>query len=206
MSCYIYKGIKYTKEELIQALKQETSFGEWRYELVDDLKIKSEEPKAIFSELFDKQSEKGALLTISDIVSEELTKAYPQFLDIKLELTGGENGTVAYYHNRGLAGNVINLGGIYKYDGFSYGTTQSIILHEVQHAIQDIEGFSSGASKLLFDFADNIQNKQGIYNLLKNVKTSSEASKAIANAPKEITYRDTEYTRALASNLGSFSK
>ena len=207
MACYLYKGKKYTQEELITAIKEENSFGKWQYEIFDDkLKIEATDPKEIWNELFAKQEAKGALLNLSEIVSDELSKAYPQLKDVKVQLSNGEDDSIAFYANRGLAGKVLNLANIYNYNGVSEGTTQSIIIHEVQHAIQDIEGFSSGANAMLFSLADNISNKEGIYDLLKNAKNVDELNRIVRRSFTEIGYKDREYLNKLFLGLNNFKK
>ena len=48
MACYSYKGKKYTQEEIISTINNESSFGSWKYETFDDkLKIEETEPTKI---------------------------------------------------------------------------------------------------------------------------------------------------------------
>ena len=205
MACYSYKGKKYTQEEIISTINNESSFGSWKYETFDDkLKIEETEPTKILEELFAKQEAKGSMLKVSDIVSDELARAYPQLQDIRVELSGADDTSVAYYHNKGLAGKIINVANFYNYDGASLGTPQSIILHEIQHSIQDIEGFSSGASAILFNFASNIIDKRGVYDIFKNIKKANNAISVINSNP--LSFRDKQYLSTLYNNLGNFSK
>jgi hypothetical protein len=105
--------------------------GKWRYEILDgELKVKVGSFKGNLSDVLENQ---------------ELFNAYPQLskLEVDLSLNGLDEG---YYDN---------FNGRIKVNG-SKATMLSILLHEVQHAIQYIEGFERGSNMdsvldLLFD-------------------------------------------------------
>ena len=109
MDCYRYQDKVYSKEELISYVKEnkeEFNYlgAKWRYEITDDLNIKATSGVDIVNELYKRQEDKGAQLTLDEIVSEELKKAYPSLKEVRIVLSGAEDGTIAYYENKGLSG------------------------------------------------------------------------------------------------------
>ena len=168
MSCYIYNGEKYSQEKLIFLLKNK---GSWKYEISPDLNINGETGQEILDDLYRRQNEKGSLLTLDEIVGVELRNAYPQLSNIKVELSGQEQNELAFYENAGIRGKRLNIAGIYKqYDQNKFGNPKSVILHEIQHAIQDIEGFSMGGNPTLFNELKSIDDKQKVSSLLNKSK------------------------------------
>ena len=168
MSCYIYNGEKYTQEDLVYLLKNK---GSWKYEIYPNLNINGETGQEILDELYKRQNEKGYLLTLDEIVGDELKKAYPALSNVKVELSGQEQNVLAFYENAGLRGKRLNIAGVYsQYDQNKFGSPKSIIHHEIQHAIQDIEGFSTGGNPELFNELKNIEDKQKVASLLNKSK------------------------------------
>ena len=101
--------------------------GKWRYEILDGtLKIEAGNFEGNLEEILE---------------NKELFNAYPDIakLKVNLSLNGLDN---AYYNNSNK-----NI----KVNG-SKATTLSLLLHEVQHAIQEIEGFEIGSNQLSVDF------------------------------------------------------
>jgi hypothetical protein len=132
--------------------------GKWRYEVELNLKLDVNSSQNILSQLFDIQDKKGKTLRVSDIVSENLSNLYPDFKDIKIELSRGQQGSFAYYADFGFyGGKKINLARLTGVGGNS--SQYTTILHEIQHAIQDIEGFGSGGSAQIIYDLSQIDNK-----------------------------------------------
>ena len=168
MSCYIYNNEKYTQEVLLSLLKNK---GSWKYEISPNLNINGDTGQEILDELYRRQNEKGSLLTLDEIVGDELKNAYPTLSNIKVELSGQEQNTLAFYENAGIRGKRLNIAGIYgQYDQNKFGSPKSVIYHEIQHAIQDIEGFSMGGNPALFNELKNIEDKQKVASLLNKSK------------------------------------
>jgi hypothetical protein len=91
----------------------------WRYEILDgSLKISPSTYKGVLSDVFE---------------NEELFKAYPSLKDLQVDLKLNGFGTGSYTRNK------ITVNG---------GTKDmlSILIHEIQHAIQSIEGFARGGN------------------------------------------------------------
>ena len=118
----------------------------WKFEIDDSgFKWKNGKPigenKDWMGSKYNKALElKGKIPTIADIFEhKELFSFYPQAKNIKLKHIQGQKGGVYYAHQ-----NVITLdcSNAIRMDQ----PTAKLILHEIQHAIQEIEGFAPGGS------------------------------------------------------------
>jgi hypothetical protein len=78
----------------------------------------------------------------------ELYKAYPELKDITVHKADGLNGG---WYNKGT--NQMGIGQ-FKSDGEGLNEMLKTILHETQHGVQGIEGFTAGGSPALFKPAD----------------------------------------------------
>ena len=95
--------------------------GLWKYEILDGtLKMNPSSYKGVLSDVFE---------------NEELYKAYPSLKDVQVDLKLNGFGTGNYTRNK------ITVNG---------GTKDmlSILIHEIQHAIQSIEGFARGGNMM----------------------------------------------------------
>lgn len=110
--------------------------GKWRYE-IDDGKLKEGwKEKAIRVE--------GA--SLSDVLdNEELFNAYPQLRSISVSVESLDEGTYGEYRS--------NSQMIALSDKLVFGV-DGVLSHEVQHAIQYIEGFAKGGSPKNFSLSD----------------------------------------------------
>jgi hypothetical protein len=145
----------------------------WRYEipdgkLVSDKNIwKLEEPgKAIF---VGDLSKKNPATLDAIIDNPELFRLYPQLKDIKVDGVWSKNGSVA--------GVYIPASKTIKFSSPTKESARSIILHEIQHAIQDIEGFAMGGNPSQISTPNQaLQRMASVFNLPK----LSKEQKAIA--------------------------
>jgi hypothetical protein len=106
--------------------------GKWRYETEDAIHVKPHTPEA----------EKGTKsYTLSSVLTgkgaQELFAAYPQLRDYQ----------VAYIDMTGKTNGFLRGKNIVIKDSLSGTDTRRTMLHEIQHAVQRIEGFSLGASE-----------------------------------------------------------
>lgn len=94
---------------------------------------------------------------MSDVFDhKELYAAYPELkeirihsdLDYKDKWTGG-----SYFHGKGLEGDILSRGRIML--SGNPDKAMGTILHEIQHAIQSIEGFGSGGNPAMFEGIDS---------------------------------------------------
>jgi hypothetical protein len=114
----------------------------WRYEipdgkLVSDKNIwKLEQPgRAIF---VGDLSKKNPATLDAIIDNPELFRLYPQLKDIKVDGVWSRNGSIAGVYMPAFK--------TIKFTSPTKEGARSIILHEIQHAIQDIEGFAMGGN------------------------------------------------------------
>ena len=158
--------------------------GKWRYEVVDNILFFKDTVSQIndfFAEGLDKGSKiieaKGKFL-----LPKELLNLYPQLNDIDIYFDRNMYEKDGYYDS---ANNKIVAGlGVYSKN------TVSVLLHEIQHAIQDIEGFARGGdvnmtrtSKFIFSDVDTLSKFRD------RVKTD-EAKKIISSQIDKIGRRN----------------
>lgn len=115
--------------------------GKWRYEIEDYIQS--------VSDVYDLQGKsKGEVIVNADtLVSKELNKLYPQLKDVSVKINidskndnQGSYETVTINNQKQLKYNQITV------NATDVAKAQSILLHEIQHAIQGIEGFAKGGS------------------------------------------------------------
>lgn len=167
--------------------------GKWRYE-TKDIQLEpfrrialSVFPKSWLRELPEEQEGRRAL-TLEDILkqnktTEELFAAYPKLLDTKVKFIGNK-GSIAYYDPEN---NVIMLNFSERKEMFRMN---KYLNHEIQHAIQIIEGFASGGG---FDTKEVLSDEKVI--------KASEAYEAIKEKIENYPYKSEEdkgYKRLLA--------
>ena len=115
--------------------------GKWRYEIDDSL----------YTALSDEEIQSSLLLYgelhLSDVLSgtEDLLKAYPELSEIKIITTDDKN--LDGYYSSSTNEIAINLS--------DPSEIKLTLLHEIQHAIQHIEGFTPGSSIDSWAFAKN---------------------------------------------------
>jgi len=120
--------------------------GKWRHE-VPDIDINIDRLKYNAMGYKDPYDFYGKKQNLSDVVTDsELFVAYPQLKDVKVEVVQSGllgQGTYAMWNDKK---NLISISStIYNYKDMG-NTAKEWLSHEIQHAIQDLEGFSSGTS------------------------------------------------------------
>jgi len=136
--------------------------GKWRYETVDNLPF-FQDTVSIVKKLQDEESiQYGMDLPANAVLPDELLKMYPELNDYRFDFgQGNEN-----------EGNLdLDIKKITVNIGNNQIQTVRTLLHEVQHAIQEIEGFDSGTSaqKIIDDFiAQDNAFKNRINRIRKN--------------------------------------
>lgn len=96
-------------------------------------------------------------LFLGDVIDHpELFKSYPQLKDIKVEPTspfhGGLQGAYRASDNT-----------LFLKSGLEPEYAKSVIMHEIQHAIQEIEGFAKGGNPKAFKPVDLAKATEGFY-------------------------------------------
>ena len=109
----------------------------WKWE-IDDSKSKIKPAKQWYREALKHEAR------LENVIEHpELFAAYPMLKDIKLAVTGIKNAKAFYSHKN----NLIGLGAWAKnVKSPNWKTLRASLLHEIQHAIQRIEGFAPGGS------------------------------------------------------------
>lgn len=101
--------------------------GKWRFEIDDSgMQLRSD------------AADLSNYTTLGELVdAPELFEAYPQLKDVRLAFANLEDGERGYFSS---GDNTIVLSEELR------GAPEDTLVHEIQHAIQDVEGFASGAS------------------------------------------------------------
>ena len=161
--------------------------NEWRYEIPDGKILQKEIKKILpridksfrFRKIFTKKQLEQNLpvsAKLGDFFdAPELFTAYPQLKDMivtfKNEIQGGKFSGLAY-GIKPVDGTNIDLDA-----NLNLPEMQSVLLHEVQHIIQEIEGFARGgtdeAGTLSGSVANNVASEL-IFRLLKNVSSQGQ--------------------------------
>lgn len=136
------------------------SDGKWRYETVDNIPYLKDTVKQVNEFLADNKDADSIEQKAYFFLPPELIKMYPELNDITIEFGRGNEKEGSYSPLLKLIR--VNVGVYPK-------NTVSVLLHEVQHAIQEIEGFDSGASmdRLMTKFVDR---EKGLSYRIKRLK------------------------------------
>ncbi|MDY0386673.1 MAG: LPD38 domain-containing protein [Methanolobus sp.] len=115
------------------------SDGEWRYEIPDYIRSVSD----VFA--LENKSKGTVIHAASVFASKEVNIAYPQLNDItvRIDISDKENNTGSFSH---VTINSKNASSEITVKATDVAKAQSILLHEIQHAIQEIEGFARGGN------------------------------------------------------------
>ncbi len=121
-----------------ETVRQETGWfkgydGKWRFE-IDDSKM-----TVVSSDLEYLKNAKSTLLGYL-IKHDELFEAYPELRNLYVRVKDLNDNSGGYYSRTAKE---ITLNS-YALDNFSEHSIKEVLIHETQHAVQDIEGFASG--------------------------------------------------------------
>ena len=136
----------------------------WRFEFSDDAaKVRPEFAESILQKSKDPGFiEQGAEFPLSQVFEhEKLYKAYPETKDIKFRIEGFQNRTFAPddalgYFDRGS--NTIAISPETAARVMTDPEVKSTMLHEIQHWVQNKEGFSRGANPVEFFLTNDQRN------------------------------------------------
>jgi hypothetical protein len=108
----------------------------WKFEIPDQLTHwKTGDPAGLQSA--------GEPVALGDkFYHPELYKAYPELYGVDLNVSGRQGVGGSYQSGSGLDAPTINL------SPQAPGRMRSVVLHEIQHGIQDIEGFAAGGNTI----------------------------------------------------------
>lgn len=163
---------------------------------------------------------------LSDIYdAEELYKAYPDAKNIEIILDNSID-HLGYYRNKQITLNTI---GIYSdakdYDGTKEEFLRGVLIHEIQHFIQEVEGFPNGTSEAMFReifngmndsealqlVNDEMEEAKGEYisSVAKNIKnlltdksiSIEDIKKKIEDINKNVVYSPDEILRRFDKSL-----
>jgi GNAT superfamily N-acetyltransferase len=134
--------------------------GKWRYETVDNIPYLKDTVNKVNKYLAENKDANDAYQKAEFFLPPELIKMYPELKDITIEFGRGNEKEGSYSPLLKLIR--VNVGVYPK-------NTVSVLLHEVQHVIQEIEGFDSGASmdRLMTKFVDR---EKGLSYRIKRLK------------------------------------
>jgi len=135
--------------ENAETVRQETGWhegvdGKWRYEIDDsNANLKRPWPKKgqLFGDIYKNITEwsgKFNPVTVGDIIEHPaLFAAYPALMDVSIETKHAAGASLSLGHG-------INPWTIYIGEGTPMSDVKSVLLHELQHGIQIMEGFALG--------------------------------------------------------------
>lgn len=131
--------------------------GHWRFEISDqNFKFKSAEGATYFDIL---TSMPPGVRKLGDMVEHpELFRVYPSLKDVTVMYDNAEAGTGSLHVNWGRP--IITVSG-----NTPRNEALRVLIHEVQHAVQHIEGFSSGASTESFEFINDKETRKTLRKL-----------------------------------------
>ena len=151
--------------------------GKWRYETVDNLPFFKDTVRAI------KEIQAENNLTFLNnvpanlVIPQELIKMYPELNDYTVDFgTGNENEGNVNFDKKRIEVNI----GLYPKN------TVSTLLHEIQHVIQEIEGFDSGTNtqEIIDEFLAQDNALKRRINMLKKYSPDSPLLDAARNNRK----------------------
>lgn len=151
--------------------------GKWRYETVDNLPFFKDTVRAI------KEMQAENNLTFLNnvpanlVIPQELIKMYPELNDYTVDFgTGNENEGNVNFDKKRIEVNI----GLYPKN------TVSTLLHEIQHVIQEIEGFDSGTNtqEIIDEFLAQDNALKRRINMLKKYSPDSPLLDAARNNRK----------------------
>ena len=149
--------------------------GKWRYETVDNIPLFKDVVRFVQQLLAENKDGKIVSQKANYFLPQELLNMYPELNDYSISFTkGNENEGKIDFDNKTIEVGV----GVYPKN------TVSTLLHEIQHAIQEIEGFDSGtnAQKIMDNF---LAKDNALKNRINRIKKNSPDSPLLDAVRKE---------------------
>jgi hypothetical protein len=141
--------------------------GKWRFEISDDsAKLNPNLERGMTDENYVQPTSLLGYHKMGDIVNHpELYKAYPEIADMPVRSTGFNFGTLGWYNPTDQS--------------FALATGKerdvlSTALHEMQHKVQNTEGFKPGANTKMFEPPDWAETKEQYNNVSNQIDTILE--------------------------------
>ena len=143
--------------------------------LLDGVEL-TEEESSRFDELAEKANDLRKSYQANDkrylddyIKDDRLFKAYPELKQIRVELYNAptSNTGATYYENQ----NLIRV----NESALNHEDFRSILAHEVQHAVQAIEGFARGGNRMTYRrYLDALKEKRDVWSMLEEFDRKRE--------------------------------
>lgn len=132
--------------------------------------------------------EQGVSMSLGELMGEdnEVFKYYPELKDVKVSFTSMQGGTAGSFGEDGIK---IGYNELKRFDNdeLNNENVYATLLHEVQHAIQDIEGFASGGNLYTSTTEEGIsaivEKKQ---RKAADIKQRLDANRKILSDPEEL--------------------
>jgi len=132
--------------------------------------------------------EQGVSMSLGELMGEdnEVFKYYPELKDVKVSFTSMQGGTAGSFGEDGIK---IGYNELKRFDNdeLNNENVYATLLHEVQHAIQDIEGFASGGNLYTSTTEEGIsaivEKKQ---RKAADIKQRLDANRKILSSPEEL--------------------
>ncbi len=166
--------------------------GKWRQELnssSSSLKKPYPHKGQLWGDIYRNMLSKGKFTTVSDLLDfPSLFKTYPELESISMTTKKGKGGS--YHKVSGLEPRRIDIG-----EDERMADVASIVLHELQHAIQDIEGFAKGGNPKMFEKTHEDLAKEtwaGI--ILASVDDKNSLDSVLKEVKDDVLYRHHEDT------------
>lgn len=185
--------------------------GYWRQEISDHLaEIKKPFPEngcpwgEIYTSVYGHRAKMGLLgLTVGDLLDHpQLYAAYPELAQTSLNAVPGR--TCSLSEKSALNPRIIDIG-----QSVPMSEVKSVLMHELQHAIQGIEGFAKGGSVKDIKKADQerLADKDRFERALKQYETTHDPI-AQENAAQEMQFYSKKMaaTNQLLKNVSSFAE
>ena len=170
--------------------------GQWRQEISDAQSTIVQQQKKTLDWLSDPGPAEYPVGSINDLIQhQEILKAYPDLANIRATLRKGES--ASYFPNDGFNERIISPALVRKGELANPQATKSSTLHELQHAIQQREQFSSGGSADDFAFMrdDAMEKIKQLNANMSNIAQKLE-NKLLSEQEKQLL--KTQYEQAIA--------
>lgn len=156
-----------------------------------------------FQDLHRRSQQEGKPLTLSSVLDHpELFKKYPELSEMSILLEDKPNFAASYRTRQmSLMGRVLSPGAIAVSPGVPIKKLRSALLHEIQHAVQDIEHFSGGADPARPDYM-RVMGEVEARNVQKRRNMTAEERAAVSPESTEDTPRLEQVPYADAGEAG----